>query len=174
MEANPYRAAIESAMAKIGEIHNSRFVGYNVKHGRFAGTLKNVPEERLIETPVAENLMAGIALGFAVMGYLPVLLFERADFLLNSLDCLVNHLNHFEAISRGEFAPKVIIRVVVGNTGKPLFTGLTHTQNLAQALAKMVGFPVHELGFPFDVEWAYREAIESKTSMALFEFKDLM
>ena len=41
-------------LGKLGAI----FIGYNVKYGNAIGTLKNVPDDQKLETPVAENLMA--------------------------------------------------------------------------------------------------------------------
>jgi pyruvate/2-oxoglutarate/acetoin dehydrogenase E1 component len=41
------------------------FIGYNVKYGNAMGTLKNIPDSQKIETPVAENLMSGLAIGLS-------------------------------------------------------------------------------------------------------------
>lgn len=170
-----YRESICFAMDGIATDQAVRFVGYNVQFGRAGGTLNGVPEAQLIETPVAEGLMAGIAIGLSIMGYKPVLFFERADFLLNAADALVNHLNSMAELSRGQFTPAAIIRVVVGNRNKPLFTGCVHTQNLAPAFRAMVKFPVLEPETPSDMVDAYRQAkqrIDVNLSTMIFEFKD--
>jgi pyruvate/2-oxoglutarate/acetoin dehydrogenase E1 component len=45
------------------------FIGYNVGCGNKAGgTLKGVGYDNLYETPLAENLMAGIAIGMGIEG----------------------------------------------------------------------------------------------------------
>ena len=44
---------------------------------------------------------------------------------------LVNHLDKIEIISKGNFKPKVIVRVLVGSK-KPLDAGLQHTKQLCE------------------------------------------
>ena len=62
-----YKDALTNAMSAIGSDPNSVFIGYNVGYGGLAnGTLKGVPPERRIETPVAENLLVGMAIGMAL------------------------------------------------------------------------------------------------------------
>lgn len=157
----------------------TRFVGYGLHRGRAMGTLSSVPDAQIVETPVAENLMAGLAIGLALTGLKPVVYFERADFLLNALDAIVNHLSAAAVLSRGEFKPAVILRVTVGNKEKPLLTGPVHTQDFSQPLRMMVGenFRVWQLGSADQVPDFYKMAREDQDmghSTALFEYKDLM
>jgi pyruvate dehydrogenase E1 component beta subunit len=153
------------------------FIGYGVKYGGKAmGTLKNVPEHQLIETPVAENLMVGVAIGMALKGRKPIVFIERFDFILNAADAIVNHLDKIGSISRGEFSPNVILRVVAGNRGKPLFTGETHVQDFSAAFRSMVGFPVRTSRSAEEVVANYEDAFSSlnQHSSLLVEYKDLI
>lgn len=153
------------------------FVGYGLQRGRAMGTLRDVPADQIIETTVAENLMAGLAIGLSLAGRKPVVYFERADFLLNALDAIVNHLNAARDLSRGEFSPAVILRVTVGNREKQLFTGPVHTQDFSDALDAMVSFPVVRIRSAEKVASYYAQAAEFQgrgISSALFEYKDLM
>lgn len=176
-----YREALTSAMRALATEPRVRFVGYGVRYGgQAAGTLAGIPEEQLIETPVAENLMVSLALGLSLVGLVPVVYLERMDFILNALDAIVNHVNALERISQGEFKAGVILRVVVGNKTKPLFTGLTHTQNFTDAIRAMVDFSVMTIEWEQDNGWAglvYRmaleRALEGKPTM-LVEYKDLI
>jgi pyruvate/2-oxoglutarate/acetoin dehydrogenase E1 component len=168
-----YKSEICKAMLDLSKSESVRFVGYNVRFGKFGGTLNGINENQLIETPVAENLMAGIATGLALNGFLPVLCFERFDFILNALDAIVNHLDKFEAISAGEFKPRVIIRVVVGNTKSPLFTGATHTQDFSESLRGMLNMPVIQLKKASDISMQYLNASAFHSSCVMVEYKDL-
>lgn len=155
----------------------TRFVGYGLRKGRAMGTLESVPDEQIIETPVAENLMAGVAIGLALTGLKPVVYFERADFILNALDAIVNHLDKAATLSRGVFKPAVILRITVGNRNKPLFTGPPHVQDFSRALAEMVSFPVWKVPGADDVSECYARAAADQSagiSTALFEYKDLL
>jgi pyruvate/2-oxoglutarate/acetoin dehydrogenase E1 component len=107
------------------------------------GTIKSVPNELKLETPVAENLMMGLAIGMSFKGFRPVVYLERMDFSLVAADAIVNHVDKIERISHGEFKVPVIIRTVVSDSG-PFYSGPTHSQDLSEGFKKMVTFPVEE------------------------------
>jgi pyruvate/2-oxoglutarate/acetoin dehydrogenase E1 component len=173
-----YRDALSAAMAMLASDPKFRAVGYGLLNGKGGnGTFKNVPNELIQETTVAENLMVGIAHGLALKGYRPMCLFERSDFIACGLSAISNHLDCAKEISHGQWNPCVIIRVVVGNRTKPLFTGRTHTQNAAPAMRSMLRMPVYEVTTPDEVREAYgRAAYEQRQgigSSMIFEKRDL-
>lgn len=128
-----YRDQLTASMTALAQDPKRRFIGYGVRYGRAMGTFKDIPEAQLVETPVAENLMVGLATGMSLAGYKPVVFFERFDFAANAVDAIVNHLAKIKELSRGQFRPAAIMRCVIGNKAKPLFTGPTHTQDFTDA-----------------------------------------
>ena len=76
-----YKEAMIKSMDELSR-EGAIFIGYNVKYGDAIGTLKNVPDNQKLETPVAENLMSGLAIGMSFEGFKPVIYFERHDFCL--------------------------------------------------------------------------------------------
>ena len=152
----------------------TRFIGYGLSKGRAMGTLKNVKDEQIIEMPVAENLMLGMAIGLSLTGLKPVVFIERMDFLMNCMDALVNHLDKIHEISQGQFMPKVIIRCIVGNKTKPLYTGATHTQDFTEGLQQMISIPVVQLKNVADIDYSYEKADKANYSTILVEYKDLI
>jgi len=168
-----YRDAIKQAMEQLAKDERTLFLGYNVLYGSKAyGTLTGVPTERCLETPVAENLMAGLAIGMSLAGYRPVLFYERHDFVLNALDGIVNHLDKIESMSQGQFKTPVIIRATVGGR-VPLHPGPQHTQDFTEAFKSMVTFPVLDLKTPAEVQEAYRMAAQLDSPIMLVERRDL-
>lgn len=153
-----YKEALTAAMTDLAKDPLVCFIGYGVRQGRAGGTLRDAHPEQIIETPVAENLMMGMAIGMALAGRRPVVYFERFDFILNAMDALVNHLDKIGPLSQGEFAPSVIIRVVVGNSKKPLHTGITHVQDYTEVMTKMLSFPVMKLHTPSEIIGSYAVA----------------
>lgn len=137
-----YKNAVVQAMTELGMAGNSVFIGYNVARGNAMGTLVNVPDKYKIETPVAENLMTGLAIGMSFEGFRPVVYYERHDFMLVAADAIINHLNHIERISHGEFTCPVILRAVVADAG-PFYSGPTHSQNFTELFRSSVKFPVY-------------------------------
>jgi len=172
-----YKDQLTAAMTALAADEGARFVGYGLKHGRAGGTFAGVREDQITETPVAENLMTGIAIGQSLAGLLPLVYFERFDFVLNAADAIVNHLGAAAQISRGEFRPAVILRVVVGNRRKPLFTGQTHTQDFSRAFESMLPFHVVRLIEGSDIRGQYIRARNTQLlhcSTMLIEYKDLL
>jgi pyruvate/2-oxoglutarate/acetoin dehydrogenase E1 component len=123
------------ALADAGAV----FVGQGVAADGVAtfDSLEGVPFEQRIETPVVEELQVGMGIGLALCGFLPVLVYPRMDFLLRAADQLVNHLDKLEEMSRGQFAPRVIIRTRVGSA-TPLDPGPQHRQNHSAAFRLML------------------------------------
>jgi pyruvate/2-oxoglutarate/acetoin dehydrogenase E1 component len=173
-----YKEELTAAMDALAADKRTRFIGYGVRYGGKAmGTLKNVPESQLIETPVAENLMVGLAIGMALAGLRPIVFIERFDFILNAADAIVNHLDKIERMSAAEFFPAVILRVVVGNKEKPLYTGETHTQDFTEAFRRMLKMPVISTPADMGPMRAYEYAglvLWRKSSVMVVERKDLM
>lgn len=138
MRAKSYthKEIITECIEKYARNKRSRFIGYNTVYGsRMYGTLNNVPTKQCIETPICENLMVGMAFGMALEGYLPVVCFERHDFLLLALDALVNHIDKLPVI--GKYRLPIIIRAIVG-AKEPLYVGPQHCQCYSRALQDML------------------------------------
>lgn len=164
-----YRDAILQSMTKL-ESKGAIFIGYNVAKSDAMGTLKNVSPMQKLETPVAENLMCGLALGMSFEGFLPVLFFERHDFMLVAMDAIGNHIDKIERISHGEFKAPVIIRAVAADAG-PFYSGPTHSQDFTKMLRELVSFPVYDPATGPDVVKAYKNAIESGRPAIIVERK---
>lgn len=59
--------------------------------GTTLGAWKEFGGGRVFDTPLAENAMTGVAIGMALEGMRPVLDHARNDFLLLTIDQLVDH-----------------------------------------------------------------------------------
>ncbi len=169
-----YREEMSRSMQMLGENPSSIFLGQSILYKGTAmfGTLKDVPKEKIIEFPVAEELQLSMSIGLSLNGFIPVSLFPRMDFLMRCMDSLVNHLDKIELLSEGRFKPKVIIRTSVGGV-KQLNPGLQHVGNYIEPLRLMLKtIPVIELKTPESIYPAYEKALKSDRSSILVEFGD--
>jgi len=167
-----YKDAAFKAMTELGN-EGAIFIGYNVNNapgGNAMGTLKGVSDEQKLETPVAENLMAGLAIGMGFEGFIPVLYFERHDFMLVAMDAIVNHIDKIERISHGEYTVPVIIRAVTADGG-PFYSGITHSQDFTNMLRTAVSFPVYDPVTGADLELAFKKARYSGRPAIIVERK---
>ena len=172
-----YKERLIEENTHLANLSTTRFVGYGLKRSRANGTLINASISQIVETPVAENLVVGMAIGLALGGLRPIAFIERMDFIFNAMDAIVNHMDKIERLSKGEFSPSVIIRTVVGSRYKPLYTGLPHTQDLSDSLRLMLEMPVYCLEHEQDIDNAYNIAVHRQNegkSTILVEYKDLM
>lgn len=174
-----YKDQLTAAMDALAADPLVCFVGYGVRKNGALGTFKNIRPEQLVEMPVAENLLVGAAIGMALAGRRPLVFIERMDFILNAADAIVNHLDKVATLSRGEWSAGVIIRTVVGNRRKPLFTGAPHIQDFTEAFRSMVQMPVMRLlaedtdKIPAVYEAAAARQRRGESTM-LVEYKDLI
>lgn len=148
------------------------FIGYNVRHASAYGTLNDVPLSQRLETPLAENLMAGLAVGMTMEGFRPVLYFERHDFIFNALDALVHQVDMIETISGGQFTAPIIIKAVVGGM-YPFYAGITHTSDYTQMCRDLFYFPVFAPSTAEEVVNVYEYALDAKGPVMISERKEL-
>lgn len=153
----------------------ARFIGYNTVYGsRMYGTLSNINPNQCIESPVAENLMAGLAMGMSLEGYRPVLCFERHDFILLALDALVNQMDKMPWMSGDKFKYPVVVRAIVGGKS-PIDPGPMHSQNYRKELTTMLKHtPVFEPMNTIAFHHAWMEVGRSNSgAVVIIEHKDL-
>jgi hypothetical protein len=146
------------------------FIGYNVTHGHAMDTLKNISNEQLIETPVAENLMAGLGIGISFENTKAVIYYERHDFMYVAADAIGNHIAKIHRISHGEYSVPVIIRAIVSDAG-PFYSGPTHSQDLTSMFREVVDFPIFEPKNAKEVLIAYKKARMAKGPVMIVERK---
>jgi pyruvate dehydrogenase E1 component alpha subunit len=166
-----YMDAVKQSMEALA-LEGAIFIGYNVRYGSAYGSLKTIPEDRRLETPLAENLMAGLAMGMSLEGIRPVLFFERHEFMMNAMDAIVNTLDVIETISGGEFRMPVIIKAVAGSI-KPFYAGYTHSRDLSDEIRRFVHFPVYSPATGPEVLAAYDLARHATGPVMVSEQKSL-
>ena len=114
--------------------------------------------------------MAGLAFGMSFEGFLPVLYYERHDFMMVAADAIVNHIDKIERISHGEFKCPVIIRAVTADAG-PFYSGITHSQDFTKVFREAVSFTVEDPITGVDVIKAFKDAQLSGRPAMIIERK---
>lgn len=169
-----YYEELTRAMTWLGSLPNTIFRGQAVEYAGtgMTGTLSEVPKDKLVELPVAENMQLGMATGLAITGFLPIEIFPRWNFLLLAMDQLVNHLDKIPEMSCYGWYPRVIIRTAVGSV-EPLDPQSQHRGDFSEALRKMLKtVEVVELLNKQMIFNSYQIACYSTTPTILVEFPD--
>ena len=171
-----YADELTKAMDFLAKNPKTIFLGQAVEYPGTAmtNTLKNVPKNKLIEIPVAEEMQLGISNGLALNNYIPISIFPRWNFLLLATNQLINHLDKFEVMSQGLFKTKVIIRTSIGSQ-RPLHPQHQHVGDFTEAFKKVLStVDIIRLEEPKDVKPAYKKALERNDgkSTILVEYGD--
>ena len=139
-----------------------------------SNTLKNVSREKLLELPVTEEMQMGMSTGMALTGLVPVSIYPRWNFLLLSVNQIVNHLDKLPIVSNGGYKPKVIIRTGIGSE-RPLHPQHQHIGDFTEAFRLMCKtIEVIRLDETADIFPAYKKALEREDgrSTIIVEYGD--
>src|SRR5499427_8164162 len=112
--------AINAALAQAMELDDSVFVygiGADGKGGIFGSTtglVERFGAQRVFDTPIAEGGLTALAAGAGSAGLRPVLVHQRLDFMLYSIDQIVNWMAPWRFMSGGRAKMPVTIRAIIG------------------------------------------------------------
>lgn len=158
------------AMGLLGVVPNTIFMGQAVAYPGTAmqKTFRDVPENKLLELPVAEDMQMGMATGMSLNGLLPICCYPRWNFLLLATSQLVLHLDKLPLYSG--YRPKVIIRTAVGSA-EPLDPGQQHLGDFTEAYRSMLKtVTVVALDRAERIVPEYHAALERSGSTLLVEY----
>lgn len=138
-----------------------------------SNTLRDVPEKKLYEFPVCEDMQMGFTNGLALAGdYVPISIFPRWNFLVLATNQIVNHLDKIPEMS--EYKPKVIIRTSIGSE-RPLHPQHQHVGDYTEAFSLLTSnIEVIRMDEPEQIFESYAKSYEREDgkSTILVEWGD--
>lgn len=145
MSVTTYREAITESMRYLMQQHDHTIMyglGITDYIGIF-GTTKGFTEEfgddRVFETPIAEDSMTGFALGASLSGLYPIHIHIRVDFMLLAMNQLVNSIAKYRYMYGGLFKAPMLIRAIIGRSWGQ---GAQHSQSLQALFGHIPGLCV--------------------------------
>ena len=78
------------------------------------GLLEKFGPERVIDTPLAESMIAGVSIGMAVQGLRPVAEFQFMGFIYPAIDQIMNHAARMRNRTRGRLSCPIVFRAPCG------------------------------------------------------------
>ena len=171
-----FAEAINEGLRQAMRLEDGVFVfgqGVDSPSGIFHTTTGLVDEfspRRVIDTPVAESAMTGVALGAALAGMRPVLVHQRLDFMLYSMDMIVNWAALWRYKSGGKSGVPLTIRAVVG---KGWGQGPQHSKSLQAWFAHVPGINVVMPSTPHDAKGLLLNAIFGEDPTIIIEGRPL-
>jgi 2-oxoisovalerate dehydrogenase E1 component beta subunit len=124
--------------------------------------------DRVIDTPLAELGIAGIAVGAAMTGLLPVAEMQFADYIHPAFDQIVNEAAKVRYRSGGDWGCPLVIRAPCGAVYPG---GLYHSQSVEAYYAHVPGLKVVLPATPYDMKGLLKAAIRDPDPVIFLEHK---
>jgi acetoin:2,6-dichlorophenolindophenol oxidoreductase subunit beta len=133
-----------------------------------AGLVDEFGTERVVDSPISEPGITGLALGAAMTGMRPVVDIMFGDFLTLIMDQVVNQAAKIHYMSGGSLKAPLTVRTTLGATRR---SGAQHSQSLHAWVAHIPGLKVALPATPYDAKGLYKSAIRDDNPTILFEDK---
>jgi len=132
------------------------------------GLHKRFGPERVIDTPIAELGIAGVAIGAAMNGLRPVCEIQFADYIHPAYDQIVNEAAKIRYRSNGAFECPIVVRAPFG---AGVHGGLYHSQSVEALFYHVPGLKVVIPSTPYDCKGLLKSAIRDPDPVLFFEHK---
>jgi pyruvate/2-oxoglutarate/acetoin dehydrogenase E1 component len=172
-----YFDELKKSMEFLGNKNDTIFIGQAVEvpGTAMSNTLKNIPRNKLLELPVAEEMQMGITLGLAMNNDIPISIFPRWNFLLYGMNQLINHIDKYNfMVDSKQKKVKTIIRTGIGSQ-RPLHPQFQHIGDFTDAIKLMCSnIEVLRLDQPDKIFASYEKAYlrDDGKSTILVEYGD--
>lgn len=130
------------------------------------GLLEEFGPLRVVDTPITELGFAGVGVGAAMAGLVPVVEFMTFNFALLALDQVVNSAAKMNYMSAGQVPIPIVFR---GPGGAALQLGAQHSQSFESWYANMPGLKVVAPATPADAKGLLKSAIRDGNPVMFFE-----
>lgn len=126
-------------------------------------------KERVIDTPISEIALCGMAIGAAVAGMRPIADVQYGDFLFCMMDQIANEAPKLRYMSGGQVSVPMVMRAPVGATQR----GAQHAQSLEGFFTHVPGLKVVAPSTAYDAKGLLKSAVRDDNPVVFFEHKVL-
>jgi pyruvate dehydrogenase E1 component beta subunit len=171
-----YREAVAAGIAQEMERDERvAFIGEDVAGagGVFkatVGLLEKFGPKRVIDTPISEQAILGVAMGAAMTGMRPIAEIMFSDFLAVCWDFVANEFPKARYMSNGQLQCPLVVRT--GNGAGSRF-GAQHSQSVENWAMAIPGLKVVAPSTPADVKGLLAAAVRDPDPVIFFEHKSL-
>jgi len=139
---------------------------FGVTHGLAEAFGKN----RVVNTPISERTVMGLAIGAALSGLRPVIEIMFIDFITLAMDQLVNHAAKLHYMSGGQLKIPLTVRVQCGISGT---MGAHHSQSLESWFLHVPGLKAVMPANAADAKGLLKSAVRDDNPVIFIEHRGL-
>ncbi|HIW33445.1 MAG TPA: alpha-ketoacid dehydrogenase subunit beta, partial [Candidatus Paenibacillus intestinavium] len=169
-----YIEAIRLAMKEEMERDENVFIlgeDVGLKGGVFTttkGLQEQFGEQRVIDTPLSESAIAGVAIGAAMYGMKPIAEMQYSDFMFPATNQIISEAAKIRYRSNNDWSCPVVIRAPIGGG---VFGGLYHSQCPESVFFGTPGLKIVAPYTPYDAKGLLKAAIRDEDPVLYFENK---
>jgi len=127
-------------------------------------------DERVIDTPLTESMIVGVAIGASANGLRPVAEIQFADFIFPAMNQIIQEAARVRYRSNGTFGCPITIRAPWGGG---VHGALYHSQSVEAYFTHVPGLKVVAPSTPFDAKGLLRAAVRDEDPVIYLEHKRL-
>src|SRR6266511_4469626 len=166
------RSALADAMAEDERVF---VLGEDVavKGGVFLaadGLLKRYGEDRVVDMPIAEAAIVGVAIGASLHGLRPVAEIQFADYIHPAIDQILNEAARFRYRSNGDWSCPIVVRAPFG---AGVHGALYHSQSTEALFTSTPGLKVVVPATPYDAKGLLIASIRDPDPVLFLEPKKI-
>lgn len=165
------RSGLQEEMARDGAVY---VLGEDVTMGGPFGATKGLVEvfgdRRILNTPISESTVMGMATGAATLGMRPVVEVMFIDFITLAMDQLVNHAAKLHYMSGGQLRVPLTVRAQGGVVGA---SGAHHSQSFESWFMHVPGLKVVMPSNPADAKGLLKASIRDDSPVLFIEHRGL-
>ena len=132
------------------------------------GLYKKYGEYRVIDSPLAESCVVGVAIGAAVNGMRPIAEIQFADFIAPAMNQIIEEAARFCYRTAGDFNLPMVIRAPWGGG---VHGALYHSQSIEATFGHIPGLKVVAPGTPADAKGLLKAAVRDPDPVLFLEHK---
>ena len=136
--------------------------------GTTAGLQEKYGSNRVFDSPLSENGITGVCIGASLMGLRPILVHQRVDFALLSMDQLINNAAKWFYMFNQQSSVPMVVRMIVG---RGWGQGPQHSQSLQALFAHIPGLKVVMPATGYDAKGMLLAAIEDNNPVVFIEHR---
>ncbi|WP_313894364.1 alpha-ketoacid dehydrogenase subunit beta [Psychrobacillus sp.] len=125
-------------------------------------------EYRVLDTPLAESAIAGVAIGAAMYGLRPIAEMQFADFIMPAVNQIISEAARVRYRSNNDWSCPMVIRAPFGGG---IHGALYHSQSVEAIFANQPGLKIVIPSTPYDAKGLLKAAIRDEDPVMFFEHK---
>lgn len=174
MPVMEYIDAIRLAMKEEMELDENVFVlgeDVGLKGGVFTttkGLQEQFGEDRVMDTPLAESAIAGVAIGAAMVGMKPIAEMQYSDFMLPATNQIISEAAKIRYRSNNDWNCPLVVRAPIGGG---IFGGLYHSQCPESIFFGTPGIKIIAPYSAYDAKGLLKAAVRDPDPVLFFENK---